>query len=479
MDDVLQRWLSEGIATRRLVVLFCIAVTLVALVVRYPDAFHDANETARANAALDLVDRDIGAGNSVFPDQRLLVEARGLIAPDETFSVAAGDPQPGWTELTAGSAEPFLRYFLLPRRLDPNARWIICLWMRPRRVSRERARSGRARTASRSSGERHDVGRNSRAGRAERCVCGAGHHGPLGDPGLARWTDVLRLAGLAYLLAVALFGILWTQLRVFDVRFSGWGVVLSLIGRIRRRRVSVSFGRPLPRGYGDPNKHASSGACRHGGRSRADRAPLRCSSAPRGDRAWQANDAWAFFWIPKARRSTPSVTSTPRSSRPFPDRPTPPLSRSSTRRRPAMGGVDVSRWTCRYRFLVVWRDRGDRGLLYRTVPAGCSGLRLARPRRAARCGGTAGPRRTCSSTSCSSSVRSCSRSGAATGGTGVSPWSPVLFAGAGRRSARAPLRRIGAVIAFAVSLAAAGRLLRHRSAVAALVGVAALPWRLW
>ena len=127
MDDVLQRWLSEGIATRRLVVLFCIAVTLVALVVRYPDAFHDANETARANAALDLVDRDIGAGNSVFPDQRLLVEARGLIAPDETFSVAAGDPQPGWTELTAGSAEPFLRYFLLPRRLDPNARWIICV----------------------------------------------------------------------------------------------------------------------------------------------------------------------------------------------------------------------------------------------------------------------------------------------------------------------------------------------------------------
>ena len=127
MGDLLQRWFSAGIATRRLVVLFCIAVTLVALVVRYPDAFHDANETARANAALDLVDRYIGAGNSVFPDQRLLVEARGLIAPDEPFTVAGGDPQPGWTELTAGSAEPFLRYFLLPRRLDPNARWIICV----------------------------------------------------------------------------------------------------------------------------------------------------------------------------------------------------------------------------------------------------------------------------------------------------------------------------------------------------------------
>ena len=106
---------------------FCVAVTIVALAVRYPDAFHDANETAEANAALDLVDRELGAGNSVFPDQRLLVEARSLIPANESFAVAAGDPQPGWTELTAGSAEPFLRYFLLPRRLDPDARWIVCV----------------------------------------------------------------------------------------------------------------------------------------------------------------------------------------------------------------------------------------------------------------------------------------------------------------------------------------------------------------
>jgi hypothetical protein len=124
---VLQRWFSAGIATRRLVVAFRVAVAVVALAIRYPDAFHDANETARTNAALDLVERDLGAGNSVFPDQRLLVEARGLIPTDESFAVAAGDPKPGWTDLTAGSAEPFLRYFLLPRRLDPNAPWIICV----------------------------------------------------------------------------------------------------------------------------------------------------------------------------------------------------------------------------------------------------------------------------------------------------------------------------------------------------------------
>ena len=114
-------------STRRLVVVFCLAVTLVALAVRYPDAFRDASETASANADLDLVDRELGAGNSVFPDQALLVEARGLIPPEASFAVAQGDPQPGWTALTAGSAEPFLRSFLLPRRLDPNARWIICV----------------------------------------------------------------------------------------------------------------------------------------------------------------------------------------------------------------------------------------------------------------------------------------------------------------------------------------------------------------
>ena len=126
-DDVLQRWFSAGIATRRLVVAFCLAVILVALAVRYPDALRGAGDNARANARLDLVDRTVGAGNSVFPDQALLVEARGLIPPDEGFTVAVGDPQPGWTSLTALAAEPFLRYFLLPRRLEPDARWIVCL----------------------------------------------------------------------------------------------------------------------------------------------------------------------------------------------------------------------------------------------------------------------------------------------------------------------------------------------------------------
>jgi hypothetical protein len=109
------------------VVVVCVALTLAALVVRYPDALRDANDTARANDALDLVDRSVGAGSSVFPDQRILVEAPGRIPLDESFTVAVGDPQPGWTPLTVGSAELFLRSYLLPRRFDPNGKWIVCL----------------------------------------------------------------------------------------------------------------------------------------------------------------------------------------------------------------------------------------------------------------------------------------------------------------------------------------------------------------
>ena len=104
-----------------------LALVLTALAVRYPDTFRAANRTARANAALDLLDREIGGGNSVIPDQEVLLEARARIPVNATFAVAVGEPQQGWTNLTATYAETFFRYFLLPRRVAPNAPWILCL----------------------------------------------------------------------------------------------------------------------------------------------------------------------------------------------------------------------------------------------------------------------------------------------------------------------------------------------------------------
>jgi hypothetical protein len=109
-----------------MVIAYCAAVMLVAIVVLYPDAFREANESARANARLDLLDREFGGGNSVIPDQGLLVEARGRIPEDGTFAVAVGERQPGWTDLTATFAETYSRFFLLPRRAAGDAPWILC-----------------------------------------------------------------------------------------------------------------------------------------------------------------------------------------------------------------------------------------------------------------------------------------------------------------------------------------------------------------
>jgi hypothetical protein len=111
----------------RLVVAFCIAVTAGAVVVLYPDAFEDANDTARANAALDYVDRQVGGGNSVLPDQGIAIEARGRIPVYEGFVVDVGDPQEGWSELaTADAITTFMRSFLLPRRETADAPWVLC-----------------------------------------------------------------------------------------------------------------------------------------------------------------------------------------------------------------------------------------------------------------------------------------------------------------------------------------------------------------
>ena len=110
-----------------MVVLFCVGVMLVALVWLYPQAFADANREARANAALDQVDRELGGGNSVLPSQAIAVEARGRIPEDETFTVAVGEPRASWSELAIpDTLENYMRYFLLPRRSFADAPWILC-----------------------------------------------------------------------------------------------------------------------------------------------------------------------------------------------------------------------------------------------------------------------------------------------------------------------------------------------------------------
>jgi len=100
---------------------------VVALAWLYPHAFNGANRAARANARLDNIDRALGGGNSVLPAQAIAIEARGRIPTHGTFAVAVGPRQPGWSVLAdPASVENYMRYFLLPRKTDPDAPWILC-----------------------------------------------------------------------------------------------------------------------------------------------------------------------------------------------------------------------------------------------------------------------------------------------------------------------------------------------------------------
>ena len=100
---------------------------LVALAWLYPQAFAEANRTARANAALDQLDRELGGGNSVLPAQSIAIEARGHIPERDTFTLAVGEPRESWSELAIpDSLENYMRYFLLPRRTSTEAPWILC-----------------------------------------------------------------------------------------------------------------------------------------------------------------------------------------------------------------------------------------------------------------------------------------------------------------------------------------------------------------
>lgn len=126
-EDWLARWFARPDALPRLVVVFCVGVTLAALAWLYPREFADANHESRANAALDHIDRELGGGNSVLPAQAIAIEARARIPEGETFTVAVGEPREGWSELAIpDTLENYMRYFLLPRRTNPDAPWILC-----------------------------------------------------------------------------------------------------------------------------------------------------------------------------------------------------------------------------------------------------------------------------------------------------------------------------------------------------------------
>jgi hypothetical protein len=189
--------------------------------------------------------------------------------------------------------------------------------------------------------------------------------------GLPRWSDVLRLAGLGYLLGVAAFGIAWTELLVVGVPLGGWGIVLSLVGGTVAAAVAgAALGRALPRGFGDVGRHASSAALLVTAVGVA-LTGLLLEALFRAARlqGLQAYDAWAF-WVPKGKAIfffgglDEQVFTT------FPGPTYPPLvpilDAASFH---AMGGVDTTTFHLQYWFLVVGAVAAIAGVLYRHVPA--------------------------------------------------------------------------------------------------------------
>lgn len=119
-------WLEWPDGVLRVGVVFLVAVTFVAVVIRYPQVVHDRGETASDNSALSFSDREIAGGNSVIPDQTAAYEARARIPEDQTYHVAFGADYTGGSPLTRPYAESFYLYFLVPRRPADDAPWIIC-----------------------------------------------------------------------------------------------------------------------------------------------------------------------------------------------------------------------------------------------------------------------------------------------------------------------------------------------------------------
>ncbi len=188
---------------------------------------------------------------------------------------------------------------------------------------------------------------------------------------LRRWTDLLRLAGLGYLLGLAAFGSIWTQLLVAGVPFDGLGLVLSLVlAVVAAAAAGVLLGRPVPRGSGDPARHASSAAVLVTAAGVA-LAGVLFEVLFRAARlqSLQAYDAWDF-WVPKAKAiyffgGLDHQVFTTFANPNYP--PLVPILDAAAFH--AMGSADVTTFHLQYWFLVVGATASIAGCLYRHVPA--------------------------------------------------------------------------------------------------------------
>ena len=123
----------------RVGVAVCVAVAIVFGLVSFVRAVDRLERDAEAHAAENVDDREFAGGNSLVVDKRALYEARALIPEDGSYRIVPGPGVEGKTELTEPYIDQYARYFLMPRRPDPNADWIICYGCDPAQLERPAA----------------------------------------------------------------------------------------------------------------------------------------------------------------------------------------------------------------------------------------------------------------------------------------------------------------------------------------------------
>ena len=280
---------------------------LVALAWLYPTRLRARERTARANARLDAVDRQLGGGNSVLPEQAIAIEARGRIPADGTFAVAVGPRQPGWSVARRPRLARELHAVLPPpppdrpwRAVDPLLR------VRPGGVSPARSAVWEDSTRRLADPEATAVTVRALAGLvgAERRLRGRGPLAALGGSRAFRTWGARRCGsrGSGTSSASPRSACCGRRCSSSACPFGGVGIVVSLVafsaaaGVVAGRRSQ----RCTPRARPPPHRRHSGGA--RDRRAGIALAGLFLEALFRAARlqSLQAYDAWAF-WVPKGK----------------------------------------------------------------------------------------------------------------------------------------------------------------------------------
>jgi hypothetical protein len=120
---------TVGVGRRQVALglLACACVLLVVgALVGAVDGVLDRGRRADANSRLDFADRSIAWGNGWTLSQDGLYAARSLVPEGASYEVRVGPESRFEGPLTYRFVASYLHYWLMPRRPQSGARWVVC-----------------------------------------------------------------------------------------------------------------------------------------------------------------------------------------------------------------------------------------------------------------------------------------------------------------------------------------------------------------